>query len=66
MAWTMHPFFAPTGKAEHEAFLHKDFYVSQEIFSEIKKQHQEANSTGNTFRNKTYKERLNFNSSHYV
>lgn len=53
----MHPSFAPAGKAEHEAYLHKDFYVSQEM----KKKQQEGNSIGNIFRNKTCKERLNFN-----
>lgn len=57
----MHPPFAPIGKAEHKAYLHKDFYVSQERISEIKEQEQEANSIRNIFRNKTYKERVNIN-----
>lgn len=26
---TMHPSFAPIGKAEYEAYLHKDFYIPQ-------------------------------------
>lgn len=35
----MHPSFAPIGKAEHEAYLHKDFYIPQKKrFSEMKKQ----------------------------
>lgn len=57
----IYPSFAPTGNSEHKAYLHKNFYVSQERFSEMKKQQQEANNLGNIFRNKTYKERLNFN-----